>query len=99
MLQVFDDANAQIGKPVPLALSMTVRTTMDGGFAFRFRPSEDLKAFATANGDFVNFHLTAIEEGSGGAGIWAFPRQIVGDGWDASPPTVTLHLNGAGTQP
>ncbi len=98
-LQVWDNAHAEIGKPVPLVIDLQVQTSLDGKFEFRFRPSQDLKAFAAANGDFVNFHLMGIDADSQGIGQWAFPRKIVGDGWEAPVPSVTLHENGPGTEP
>ena len=98
-LQVFDDAHAQIGKPVPLVVDLETRTSLDGSFIFRLATSAELKAFAATNGDFVNFQVFAVDEGSGATGLWAFPRKIVGDGWEGLAPTVTLRSNGQSSQP
>ena len=98
-LQVWDNAHAEVGKPVPLVIDLQVQTSPDGTFEFQFRPSQDLKAFAAANGDFVNFQVMGIDAESQGIGLWAFPRKIVGDGWEAPVPSVTLHESGPGTEP
>ncbi|MEO8469262.1 MAG: hypothetical protein ABI573_06300 [Chloroflexota bacterium] len=98
-LQVWDDANAEIGKPVPLVLDLQVLTSLDGRFEFRFRPAPDLRTFAHTNNDYVNFQLMGIDANSQGIGQWAFPRKIVGDAWEEPVPSVTLHENGAGTEP
>ena len=98
-LEVWDDANAQIGQPVPVVLELEAHVAIDGSFEFRFVPAARLKAFAAANDNYVNFQLTAHDSSTSGAGFWAFPRQIDGDGWVGDAPSVTLHENGPATQP
>jgi hypothetical protein len=98
-LQVMDVSNAQIGQAVPIVFSAETTTGLDGSFRFRFFVPADLRAFAKANNDFINFDLSAIPSNldTDQVGVWSFPRHLaaVGPGFEDEAPTVTLRPIGA----
>ena len=98
-LQVMDASHAQTGQAVPIMFSAETPTGPDGSFRFRFFVPADLRAFAKANNDFINFHLMAIPTSpdSNEVAVWAFPRHLaaVGPGFDDEAPTVELRPLGA----
>jgi hypothetical protein len=98
-LQVMDVSHAQIGQAVPIVFSAEESTGLDGSFRFRFFVPADLRAFAKANNDYINFDLSAIPSGPDmdQVGFWAFPRHLVaaGPGFEDEAPTVMLRPMGA----
>jgi hypothetical protein len=72
---------------------------LDGSFRFRFFLPAGLRAFATANGDYINFDLMAIpaSQNVDEMGLWTFPRHLAaaGPGFDDEAPTVILRPVGA----
>ncbi|MEO8273584.1 MAG: hypothetical protein ABI620_05935 [Chloroflexota bacterium] len=94
MLQVFDLANSQQGRPMPLVFDQTYVAGRDGIFEIRLAPNAPLAAFATQNDSVLNFHMTVIS-GDGSLVIPAgFSREVVGTGWGGAIPILVITPSG-----
>jgi hypothetical protein len=93
-LQVFDDADVDVGEVVPVVFHQSFTAGADGTFVLHLGPTPELRAFGAQNGGFVNFQLVALAPERGLTFPFAFPRELGPTGWADAPPTVTISPNG-----
>ncbi len=93
-LEVMAVAHGHIGQAPPMVFSAETRTGLDGSFRFRFVIPADLRLFAKANSDYVNFGLTAMPTTQDPAemGFSGFSRHLAaaGSAFDDETPTIVL---------
>jgi hypothetical protein len=100
LVNVFGDSrNAAPGTYVGNVFEQTFAAGPDGTFTLHLAPTPGLRAAGLANGGFVNFQVTAIWGSPETIGLFAFPRELGGQGWADAAPTIVLRPIGAPVQP
>jgi hypothetical protein len=97
-LQVFDDANVEIGQTVPIVFHQSFTANADGTFTLHLAPTAELRAFGTKNGGFVNFQLFGAAPNHAPIFPFAFSRDLGPAGWADAAPIVTISPNGIDQQ-